>query len=484
MGVRKDTAGAGAAMGRDATGMGGTGLQPLGRPELQSQGPRVRRMPEAAQVEMGKEKVDKVDRVGEQTERGGKGMGRGMGQGKGIEDVEEELVIEKSNVLCLGPTGVGKTLMVRTLAKILDVPFSMSDCTPFTMAGYIGEDVDMAVHRLLIAANYDVRKAESGIICLDEFDKIAKPKSMHGVKDISGEGVQQALLKIIEGTNLTITTKERKNPPSSIPPGLPNSPAPGSFNHTGGKGNESIMIDTSNILFIFTGAFIGLDKIITDRLASGSMGFNAHVRDSSGLSSDPTLLSKSGLSSSITGAKKLGPLELAEPADLISFGIIPEMVGRIPVTTSVEALTEEMLVRVLTEPRNAILRQYEQLFKLSGVELKFTTAALREVAKSALGMGTGARGLRTVVERLLGDAMFESPGTSIKHILITSSVAKRLEAPLYFSRGQGFKFQELYEAEEYATNSASPKFGKPNGPGDGTAGNYEEPQKLQAVGFA
>lgn len=140
------------------------------------------------------------------------------------------------------------------------------------------------------------------------------------------------------------------------------------------------------------------------------MGFNAHVRDSSGLSSDPTLLSKSGLSSSITGAKKLGPLELAEPADLISFGIIPEMVGRIPVTTSVEALTEEMLVRVLTEPRNAILRQYEQLFKLSGVELKFTTAALREVAKSALGMGTGARGLRTVVERLLGDAMFESPG--------------------------------------------------------------------------
>ncbi|KAA8911331.1 P-loop containing nucleoside triphosphate hydrolase protein [Sphaerosporella brunnea] len=345
---------------------------------------------------------------------------------------EPALTIEKSNVLCLGPTGVGKTLMVRTLAKVLDVPFSMSDCTPFTMAGYVGEDVDQAVHRLLIAANHDVRRAETGIICLDEFDKIAKPKSMHGgAKDISGEGVQQALLKIIEGTTLQIHTKPERRPPM----GLPNSPGPGSFNQPtaggGGQKGEVVTIDTSDILFIFTGAFIGLDKIISDRVAKGSIGFNAHVHGSHS-SSHP----------------QKNPLELTEPGDLITFGMIPEIVGRIPVTTAVESLSQEMLVRVLTEPRNALLRQYETLFALSGVELRFTSPALREVARSALAMGTGARGLRTVVERLLSDAMFEAPGTSIKHVLVNEAAASRKQLPLYFARGQRHKFEAAFAAEE------------------------------------
>ncbi|KAI5787167.1 putative ATP-dependent Clp protease [Geopyxis carbonaria] len=368
------------------------------------------------------------------------------------------LTIEKSNVLCLGPTGVGKTLMVRTLARILNVPFSMfirSDCTPFTMAGYVGEDVDQAVHRLLAAAGHDVRRAETGIICLDEFDKIAKPKSMHGTKDISGEGVQQALLKIIEGTTLQITTKPERRPPQ----GLPNNPSPGSFNSQGLGGaspkGEKVTIDTSSILFIFTGAFIGLDKIIADRVSKGSMGFNAHVRGASlkDLSNDSklaqTVNSYNYPEKDPLGARgTLNPLDLTEPGDLISFGLIPEIVGRIPVTTAVEALTEEMLVRVLIEPRNSLLKQYEKLFNLSGVELRFTSPALLEIAKSALGMGTGARGLRTVVERLLSDAMFESPGTSIKHVLVNKSVAQKKQPPLYFSRGQRHTLLEMISVEE------------------------------------
>ncbi|KAF8245818.1 ClpX, ATPase regulatory subunit [Wilcoxina mikolae CBS 423.85] len=368
---------------------------------------------------------------------------------------EAPLTIEKSNVLCLGPTGVGKTLMVRTLAKILDVPFSMSDCTPFTMAGYVGEDVDQAVHRLLIAANYDVRRAESGIICLDEFDKIAKPKSMHGAKDISGEGVQQALLKIIEGTHLQIHTKPERKPP---PVGLPSNPSPGSFSQPmgggGGSKGEVVTIDTSSILFIFTGAFIGLEKIITDRISKGSMGFNAHVRGSNvaDLAQDEEQTARYGLNyfHSQEQQRKLHPLALTEPGDLISFGLIPEIVGRIPVTTAVEALTEEMLVRVLIEPRNALLKQYEHLFQLSGVELRFTSSSLREIAKSALAMGTGARGLRTVVERLLSDAMFESPGTSVKHVLVNEAVAQKKQAPIYFARGQRHKFEAIIAAEEEA----------------------------------
>jgi len=240
--------------------------------------------------------------------------------------------------------------------------------------------------------------------------------------------VQQALLKIIEGTTLQINTKADRRPPV----GLPGSPIPSPTGMGGGvlggaKG-EVVNVDTSGILFIFTGAFIGLDKIVSTRVAKSSMGFNAHVRESE--SNQSSLLSQT------------------EPGDLITFGLIPEIVGRIPVTTAVEALTEEALVRVLTEPRNALLRQYQELFNMTGIELRFTSLALREISKAALAMGTGARGLRTVVERLLSDAMFETPGTSIKHVLVNGEVASKKQPPLYFARGQRHTMDALIATEE------------------------------------
>ena len=326
--------------------------------------------------------------------------------------------------------------MAKTLARVLSVPFSMSDCTPFTQAGYIGEDAEVCVQRLLAASNYDVARAERGIICLDEVDKIATAKVSHG-KDVSGEGVQQALLKIIEGTTLQVQAKQERSAPSRSPGGVnggypTNSPLSGgtmsgssstTYNQGGGgsaKG-EVYNIRTDNILFIFTGAFIGMHKIIMDRVSKGSIGFGAPVRAAN---TDTQTSLKGGIEEAKLFEKYLpfftpndgttkteyNPLDLLEPSDLQKYGLIPELVGRIPVSTALSALDEEALVRVLTEPRNSLMRQYEQLFQLSGVELRFTSGALREVAKAALGMGTGARGLRTVMERLLGDAMFEAPG--------------------------------------------------------------------------
>ena len=343
--------------------------------------------------------------------------------------------------------------MAKTLARVLAVPFSMSDCTPFTQAGYIGEDAQVCVERLLAAANYDVVAAEQGIICLDEVDKIAAAKTAHG-KDVGGEGVQQALLKIIEGTTLHILAKQEKSTPSrsatSLDPsgstGSPmyggkyasSSPAasgPGSQSPSTSKG-EAYSIRTDNILFIFTGAFIGLNKLILNRISKGSIGFGSPIRSSSSLSSDNpdmTLSVKPGSEESKIFEKHLpfftpsspdqvaqyNPLDLLDPTDLQTYGMIPELVGRIPVTTALSALDQDALVRVLTEPRNSLVRQYEHMFQLSGVELRFTSGALREIAKSALGMGTGARGLRTCVERLLGEAMFEAPGKQLNITEIT-----------------------------------------------------------------
>ena len=332
--------------------------------------------------------------------------------------------------------------MAKTLARVLAVPFSMSDCTPFTQAGYIGEDAQVCVERLLAAANYDVAAAEQGIICLDEVDKIATAKTTQG-KDVGGEGVQQALLKIIEGTTLHIQAKQEKAAPSRPAANLDPSNATGSPmyggkysssspNASSGSGSassspskgETYSVRTDNILFIFTGAFIGLNKIILNRLSKGSIGFGSPIRSSPSETLDMTLSVRPGSEESKFFEKHLpfftpsspdqpaqyNPLDLLEPTDLQTYGMIPELVGRIPVTTALSALDEEALVRVLTEPRNSLIRQYEQLFQLSGVEIRFTSGALREVAKNSLGMGTGARGLRTCVERLLSEAMFEAPG--------------------------------------------------------------------------
>lgn len=399
------------------------------------------------------------------------------------------LTIEKSNVLLLGPSGVGKTLMAKTLARVLEVPFSMSDCTPFTQAGYIGEDAEVCVQRLLAAANYDVARAERGIICLDEIDKIATAKVSHG-KDVSGEGVQQALLKIIEGTTLQIQAKSERGsgpPPSSrsgmqhgFPPGSSptNSPlssggggsSPQSV--SGGQKGETYNVKTDNILFICAGAFNGLHKIVLDRISKGSIGFGAPVRASVSSSSTTnstaanSALHTTTLTSEETAIhaahlpfdpnqqhqsstdRTFPTLDLLTPPDLQTYGLLPELTGRLPITTSLTPLSLEQLVQVLTEPRNALLKQYKSLFSLSHIDLRFSLPALHAVARRAEKMGTGARALRTVMEGVLAEAMFEGPGSGVRFVVVNEAVVEGRERVGYFVRGQGALVERLVGEEE------------------------------------
>ncbi|OQN99554.1 hypothetical protein B0A48_14696 [Cryoendolithus antarcticus] len=395
------------------------------------------------------------------------------------------LTIEKSNVLLLGPSGVGKTLMAKTLARVLEVPFSMSDCTPFTQAGYIGEDAEVCVQRLLATANYDVAKAERGIICLDEIDKIATAKVSHG-KDVSGEGVQQALLKIIEGTTLQIQAKQERNsggPASSSSSrtssqgyGPTNSPlSPGNISQSSNSSaapqkGEVYNVKTDNILFICAGAFNGLHKVILDRVSKGSMGFGASIRSrpsSSTSSHHETILEgedelfethlpyytppaspSPDLATRKPVKRTFNTLDLVQPQDLQSFGLIPELVGRIPLSVALSSLDTAALVKVLTEPRNSLLKQYEQLFHLSSIELRVTTPALHAIAESASKMGTGARALRTVMERLLAEPMFEAPGSGIRYVVITEAVALKKAGAIYFGRGQQSEMGRVVAEEE------------------------------------
>ncbi|KAJ5167690.1 ATP-dependent Clp protease ATP-binding subunit clpX-like [Penicillium canariense] len=390
------------------------------------------------------------------------------------------LQLDKSNILLLGPSGVGKTLMAKTLARVLSVPFSISDCTPFTQAGYIGEDAETCVHRLLAAANYDVEQAERGIIVLDEVDKIAAAKVSHG-KDVGGEGVQQALLKIIEGTTVQVQAKPEKNPRSMSPPNsypsnspLGSAPFQPHNNNPVTKG-EVYNVRTDNILFVFSGAFVGLPKVVMDRISHGSIGFGQPVRGSSGSSGLPgtSAISHDELQPITPGSEEealykkhlpfftsaspatqggeptyFNALDLLTPADLQTYGFIPELIGRIPVTAALSTLTQPLLLRILTEPRNSLLAQYTTLFSLSGIELRFTTPALHRLASNAFKMGTGARALRTEMETILSDAMFEAPGSSVKFVLVTEAVADRQEPPIYLARGQGGKFHAMISAEE------------------------------------
>nr|CAB91482.1 related to MCX1 protein [Neurospora crassa] len=379
----------------------------------------------------------------------------------------QRVKIDKSNLLLIGPTGVGKTYILETLSKKLNVPFTISDCNSFTQAGYIGQDVEACIERLLIEANYDVKAAEHGIVVLDEFDKIARRETVNG-RDVGGEGVQQALLKLVEGTKVTVSVKDHRSSRPPPPPNLnistpgygPTSTTPSA---TPGK-VEQYIVDTSNILFVFCGAFVGLDKTVLRRVAKPSIGFGAEVRNHRGSSMSssqdilppelyshlphqpPTMpVDLSGGSLASHGAGGFTPLDLASPADLQAFGFIPELIGRLHNICALSPLSLDELYRILTEPRNSLVAQYTALFETYPSKLYFTRKALYAIAERAAKNETGARGLKMEMERVLAEPMYDAP---MPYVLITEGCVKGTEKAGYWGKDGRLELERMMAEED------------------------------------